>query len=57
MRVKNYFEYLFEENIKENEKAEEIMNNLCGSIKRDVNHYIYHKELRKHKLFYLNFSK
>lgn len=33
MRVKNYFEYLHEENIKENEDAERIMGTLCDSIK------------------------
>lgn len=36
MRVKNYFEYLFEENIQENINAEEILSNLCGSIKKEV---------------------
>lgn len=36
LRVKNYFEYLFEENMTENEQAENILNTLCSSLKHDV---------------------
>lgn len=33
MRVKNYFEYLHQENIEEDEIAEDLLENLCSSLK------------------------
>lgn len=36
MRVKNYFEYLHEENMQEYEDAENILSKLCDSMKQDV---------------------
>lgn len=45
MRVKNYFQYLHDENMQENEDAESILTTLCDSIKQNVYHNIYYKEL------------
>lgn len=58
MNVKKYFEYLFQEELEENnEQAEEMLNKLRGNLKLEVLTEIYTSVLKNLKLFSLNFSR
>ncbi|KRX05690.1 Cyclic nucleotide-binding protein [Pseudocohnilembus persalinus] len=56
LEVKKYFEYLNIEQQKNSEQNQVILNQLTGTLQRNVKYEIYGKILDKHKMFKLNFS-
>lgn len=56
MKVKKYFEYLNEEQLEDNEAGDQMLNQLTGSLKRDVLLDIFGKIIKNEKIFKLNFS-